>query len=372
MIFLFIIASILQLLYYWSVFSRLAWYTSPNFEESTNTIVPISVSIIICAKNEADNLQQYLPCIVEQVYPNFEVIVVNDGSTDNTSLILANFQQQYKQLKVIHITPSLRQITGKKQALAQGILAAKHDYLLLTDADCMPTSNQWLQQMAQQFSTEITVVLGYAPYLPANSFLNKCVQFETTLTAIQYLSYALLGYPYMGVGRNLAYKKSLFFESKGFQSHQQVLSGDDDLFINQVAHNKNTSINLNSKAFCYSKAASSWQEWYQQKQRHLSTGKHYQLGHQLMLGLFSLSHFLFYGMLIVGLIQQTYLIVLVFIYLLRLVSQLWLFKRILTHFRLKSLWYWIPLLDFLYCFYYLVFTPSLLLNKKIKWKYKVP
>lgn len=221
-----------QVIFWGLVFQRVAWRKTPKLPEIAS--FP-AVSVIICARNEAANLQKNLESILHQDYPNFEVLVVDDDSDDDSEAFLTELRQQYAQLEVLSIKGKVGQ--GKKNALAKGIQHAKHEWLLLTDADCMPNSKYWIKSMmlsAHKDNAEI--VLGYGPINSTSSWLNKWVQFETVYVAIQYFSFALWKMPYMGVGRNLMYKKSLFEKNSGFDRHQHLTSGDDDLFVNEVAN----------------------------------------------------------------------------------------------------------------------------------------
>jgi len=326
------------------------------------------VSVIICARNEAHHLPIHLPKILSQDYPNYEVIVVNDRSTDQSLAILQNLAQQHSHLKIINIQTTHNQLKGKKNALDQGINNATHNYLLMTDADCYPASNQWIQQMVRNFSEEKKIILGYGPYLVKNSFLNKCIQYETFQTAINYLSFATISKPYMGVGRNLAYVKSLYKKGAGFESHKELLSGDDDLFINQFASTRNTTIEISPQSFCYSIPPMSWRAWYRQKRRHLTTGSHYKREYQFYLALLSLSHFGFYVSLIALLVLGYSGTMIIIVYLFKIGIQLFYARFLSKKLNLTNILPYTPLLDFLMIVYYVIFFPYLFTCKSIPWK----
>ncbi len=257
---LFLIVGV-HLLYYFFLFIRLVFYKNP-----TNIIKKEEpVTIIICARNEIENLKKNLPAILQQDYKNYEVIVANDNSWDGTSEFLTELALQYPHLREVKYIENERYPKGKKFVLTLAIKASKNELLLLTDADCEPASNSWLRLMQQHYKPETHLVLGYSPYRRTNGMLNRFVRFETFYTALQYLSYALAKMPYMGVGRNLSYRKSLFFAYKGFASHNHLLSGDDDLFVNETANHTNTAIEINKDAFTYSESKKTWGEFWQQK-----------------------------------------------------------------------------------------------------------
>lgn len=250
-----------------------------------------SVSVIICAKNEAHNLQLHLPHILEQDYFNFEVVLVNDNSTDDTLKVMQSFKEKHSNITIVNINGS----SNKKRALTKGIEAAKNEYILLTDADCKPLSKHWIKSMSAHFSSKKDIVLGYGGYTRYKwSLLNDLIRYETVFTALQYFSFAKLGHPYMGVGRNLGYKKSVFTKNGGFQNHQHILSGDDDLFINQVATKNNIALCTDTDSFTISKPKTSFSDWFKQKRRHITTANHYTKTHKNILGLFYLSQLSFF------------------------------------------------------------------------------
>ena len=255
----------------------------------------IGVSILICAKNEAENLRQFIPKILEQDYPDFELVLINDDSKDESLDVMQQFERQDPRVKVVNVKPIDSFWNNKKYPLTLGIKAAKNDFLLLTDADCIPRSDQWIRTMSSHFSNQKTVVIGYGAYKrKKGSFLNLLIRFETLLTAIQYFAYALRGLPYMAVGRNLAYRRDEFFNVGGFQSHMHLRSGDDDLFINQVANAENTAVCTQYEGTTESIPCSNFKDWINQKRRHVSTASHYKTKHKFFLSIFYLTQLLFW------------------------------------------------------------------------------
>jgi len=254
--------------------------------------------VIICARNEATNLERFLPQVLQQDYSTglFEVIVVNDGSTDGSTTLLATLQQQYPYLKVITLpADTVKDLPGKKYALRAGIAAAQHDRLLLTDADCRPASATWLRDMT---APEAAIVLGYGAYEQQPGLLNRFICWETAHTCMQYAAYALAGKAYMGVGRNLCYNKSLLAPLEQDATFREVYrhtpSGDDDLLISAIATRSKPAICLEPSAHTISLPQSSWKAWWRQKTRHVSTGKFYPRAVKRLLGLYGLSHGLFW------------------------------------------------------------------------------
>jgi len=236
------------------------------------------ISIVICAKNEEKRLRNLIPILMEQDYPNFEVIIVDDTSWDDTLDTLQAYQVRYPNLHVVSLNEDIQRMRGKKFALTMGIKGSQHDIVLLTDADCVPSGKDWITKMTAPFGDEqVEIVLGASPLNKEKSWLNKVIRFDTSQIATSYLSAALRKMPYMGVGRNLAYRKEIFFRNSGFKSHLTLASGDDDLFINEVATKKNTHIVVDQDAFTTSDAKKTWKDWFLQKRRHLTTAPHYTL-----------------------------------------------------------------------------------------------
>ena len=365
-------ATVVQLFFWLFVFSRLAVFNQKKhlgLAESED--LPMSqqaVSVIICARNEAENLRQNLPKILEQDYPNFEVVVVNDASTDDSAAVLNELSKQYPHLKIISILEKKK--LGKKSALAKGIENASHDWLLMTDADCTPLptasgqiSKNWISGMMAGIREGKEMVLGYAPYAKRdNSLLNKFIRFETVWTATQYLSFALIGQPYMGVGRNLLYNKRLYKKVDGFIKHEDLASGDDDLFVNQVITQKNFSIILLPQTFMVSEPKTQWNSYFTQKNRHLSAGNRYMLKHKILLGLVSASHFLFFVTLFLASYVKISTMFAVANIVVRTILIWTVYAKILRKLHEKRLLWWIPLLDVLYVFFYLVFASTIILR----------
>lgn len=366
-------AAVVQLFFWLFVFSRLAFFNQKKHlgirpSDEINFKNQQAVSVIICARNEATNLRRNLPKILEQDYPNFEVVVVNDASTDDTAEVLIDFSKKYPHLKIVSILEKKK--LGKKSALAEGIKHAQHDWLLMTDADCTPlpmvsgqVSINWISGMMAGISEGKEIVLGYAPYSKRDSsLLNKFIRFEAIWTATQYLSFALIGQPYMGVGRNLLYNKKLYKQVNGFSKHEDLASGDDDLFVNQVITQKNFSIILLPQTYMVSEPKTRWNSYFTQKKRHLSAGNYYILKHQILLGLVSASHFFFFVTIIFSTYAKISTMFAVANIVVRTILIWTVYAKILRKLHEERLLWWIPLLDVLYVFFYLVFASTIILR----------
>lgn len=257
------------------------------------------VSVIVCARNEQTNLQDYLHHLLTQDYPCYEVIVVNDGSEDDTQIILERYTLQSKQLYTTFVPHDARVISSKKLALTIGVKAANYDYLLLTDADCRPSSPRWIREMMSGFAASDTeLVLGYGAYFEKPTALSSLISYDTLFIGLQYMGMAAAGHPYMGVGRNLAYKKQTFFQNSGFRGLLGERAGDDDLFVNKVSTRHNTAIVCSRDSITWSAPKTSWREWMHQKRRHLSVSHHYKASCKWRLGIEPLTRGLFYALLI--------------------------------------------------------------------------
>ncbi len=354
----------IQIFYYLFFFSRLAF-----FKNTTKDITQThAVSVIICARDEAANLAKNLPGSLVQAYSTtHEIIVVNDNSFDDSKYLLEEFERDFKHLKIVELKQEAKMIPGKKFPLSIGIKTAKYEIVLLTDADCVPSSELWIEKIQESYDDSTEIVLGYGAYHKKKGLLNRLIRWETFHTALQYLSYALAGKPYMGVGRNLSYKKVIFFRHKGFSSFNHISSGDDDLFINIAATKNNTKINISPEAFTLSDSPSNWNQWIKQKRRHYSTAKYYKPLHKFLLGLYSLSHFLFFPILITAIAFYNWQWSLL-VFFIRFIIQIIILYPSMKKLNEKDLFPFFILLDLWMFFYYFIFSITLILKPRTSWK----
>ncbi len=359
----FAFALLIQLWYYLGFFSRLAFYKRKELPVNTPP-----ASIVICARNEDDNLAEFLPHVFAQDYPEFEVVVVNDCSCDNTSDYLKEFAKKHSNLKIVTIKEDDTYSHGKKVALMMGIKGATHEHMLLTDADCKPNSKDWLRSMMQHFTTETEIVLGYGAYEKQKGFLNKIIRYDTFMIALQFLSFALARKTYMGTGRNLAYKKSLFFKMKGFASHYHIESGDDDLFVNEAATKQNSKIEVSVATHTISRVKKTFGSWFRQKRRHVTTFKFYNGGSKFRLVMMSMSQYLYFVAFIAILILQFQPIIVLSLFALRLLIQMIIFNKSMKQLAEKDLLLLAPFIEVIVLFIYPMITISNMFLKKNKWK----
>ncbi len=359
----FCIIAFIQLFYYLFFFSRLAFYK----KKESNVSQTHPVSVIICARDEAVNIARNLPgALVQKYSTTHEIIVVNDNSYDETKYILQELNKEFKHMKLVELTQEAQFIPGKKFPLSVGIKTARHEIVLLTDADCVPASEFWIDKMQAGFDEDIDIVLGYGPLKKKKGFFNKVVRWETFHTALQYLSYAQSGLTYMGVGRNLSYKKTIFFKNKGFSAHNHVPGGDDDLFINKVSTKTNTAIVIDPDAFTLSEPATSWKHWTRQKTRHYTTSKYYKRIHKFLLGLYAFSQFIYYPLFILALLFFDWQWVLG-VFLLRFIIQGVIFYKATDKLNEKDLFPWFLFFDISMFFYYIFFARTLVKKPGNQW-----
>jgi glycosyltransferase involved in cell wall biosynthesis len=364
LLYTFVVAVVIQVIYFLFFFGKFAF-----LKELKKVPHSFPISVLICAKNEAENLKKFLPSVLEQDYSNFQIVLINDASYDDTFEVMEEFAHKHSNIKLVNVVNNEAFWANKKYALTLGIKAAKHNHLLFTDADCKPLSKHWITEMSACFTEEKSIVLGYGSYSKIKkSFLNKVIRFETLLTAIQYFSFAKLGIPYMGVGRNLAYKKEAFFNANGFMSHMYIRSGDDDLFINQIATPQNTEICFSEDSFTESTPKTTFKDWLIQKRRHITTAKHYKGKHKFLLALFYVSQFHFWTLaiaLLIPLFQWEIVVILIFI---RNLVQFIVFNKASQKLNETDLLIYIPILElFLIAFQLSIFINNLI-SKPKHWK----
>lgn len=354
--------NLIQIYFHWKYFIGLVKYCP---SANKNTYEP-GISIVVAARNEAHRLPKLVSSLLRQEYGKFDIIIVNDRSKDSSQSILEDLASQNAKLKVIQVTELPTGWNGKKNALKAGIEASRYDLILLTDADCLPKSDQWICKMANSFTEKTEIVLGFSPYKNEPGFLNQFIQYETLLTGVQYLSFSLKKQGYMGVGRNLAYRKNLF-DSNGFSGYEHKTGGDDDLFVNKHAKGDNIRIQISEAAQTISFPKHSWLAYFRQKLRHLSAGVNYRKKDQTRLGAFALSTLLGWIMLFWAVFTGFNIVILLVIFSIRSLSFYIIFTRSGRKLDVKMAYWALPLLDLCYNLYYPIVGLIALMAKKVKW-----
>jgi cellulose synthase/poly-beta-1,6-N-acetylglucosamine synthase-like glycosyltransferase len=290
------VVACLHQVYFYLRYIRKGSKITPSTPSDSSDLPPVSV--IVCARNENENLTDYLTTLLSQDYPCFEVIVVDDSSEDGTDLLLERWSRQFTNLYHTFVPRGARVLSSKKLALTIGLKAAHYEHILLTDADCRPESRYWIREMANGFTNNTEIVLGFSPYFERKGLLNRLIGYDTLFNGLQYMGMARSGHPYMGVGRNLAYKRSTFFNTGGFKGLLSNRAGDDDLFVNRVATKRNTTVVVNKNSLMWSVPKITWHEWFHQKRRHLSVSPQYSASSKIRLVLEPISRGLLYASVI--------------------------------------------------------------------------
>lgn len=379
-----IICAAVQLFYSWYFFSRIRHDAPPKrcagSKNSSLRRAEVDISVIICAKNEAENLRENLTDVLEQEFHDgaghtrYEVIVVNDASTDETAQVLNSFKARYAHLVILNIDPRERRVyPGKKFALSRGVEAAKFPFVLMTDADCRPTSLHWIHRLAYPFTQGRQIVAGYSPYRRRPGLLNRFIRFETVHTFLQYATYCRAGNPYMAVGRNLACAKALLIQAEARPQWKATASGDDDMLVQLCATKSNMTVVQDRESFTVSEAKRTLSEWMAQKRRHLSVGKFYTSRTQMIVGLYALTHTGLWASVLIWIFvyERTNPLQLGILFILLFVlsrATIWnSFNRACDR-QSKDLRIAWPLLDFCWMLYNLFFAPYILWKNKQTWK----
>ncbi len=346
----YVLCVITQSFYAFYFYLRLALFKESLIENFNEP-----VSIIICAKDELKNLSKNLESFLNQDYKKYEIVVVDDQSQDGTKFLLKDLKKKYSHLKIVLIEEHVNSRIGKKFALTMGIKSAKYDYVLLSDADCIPASKYWISNMTSLFHKK-DIVLGISPFKKRKGLLNRLIRFDEFITMLNYLSFSLSNITYMGVGRNLGYKKSLFFQVKGFASHIHISSGDDDLFIQEVANRDNVAICINKDSDVITDSKENLNDWFYQRKRHRSTFKHYKSKHKFLLSLNPISNLFFWILSILLFILHKDYILITLLFSFKLLLYYFIFYKSMKKLRVLDLLLIYPIMEFFHLFLQLFFV----------------
>lgn len=304
---------IIQAVYYFYLYNRILGQSKAMKQNGIHyTKEQQPVSVVISVRDDSEQLQQCLTSILEQEYPLFEVIVINDGNNDESEEIILPLENKYNNLYHSFVPNTSRYLSRKKLAITIGVKAAKYDWIVVTEPNCMPTSNQWLKTMARNFTSRTEIVLGYSNYLPDNSWLNRSISFDNLFQSMRYLGYAIAGKPYMGMGRNMAYRKELFYQQKGFSAHLNLQRGDDDLFINQIANKENTRVEISPEAIVQTTNIETAKNWHSDKIGYAGTAPLLKGNQRQLLGFETTTRLLFHvcwiSAIVLGIINGHWLV----------------------------------------------------------------
>ncbi|MCQ2305067.1 MAG: glycosyltransferase [Bacteroidales bacterium] len=364
------ITFIIQIIYHWCVFSKLAFYKKKDKTKSDDQLEPVSV--VVCARDAYEYLQDLVPVLLTQDYPDYEIVIVNDCSEDETDEWLKDIERREPKIKPVQLRQHLNFFNGKKFPLSMGIKSAKNDLIVLTDVNCLPTNSQWLRSVVHSYGNNTEVVIGYSPYMNKKGVFNQIMRFDAVQYAMQYLSAALNKHPYMGIGTNLSYRKELFYRYKGFTSHYTTSVGDDDLFISQVAKGKNTEVLIDAENAILTTPPHKFGMWAHIKSSRYSTIPQYDVKAKASSALFTWSHFLFYASFIALMLLKPafalsigavyYIPILVFFFLLRYGSQMIIYHGATKRLGEKGLLPGLIVYDLIFAF----LTPILRLMGRMK------
>lgn len=370
---IFLIAVGVQIFYILIIFGRMSFFYKKKIKDPLSN--PEGVTVIIAAHNEKEHLKKLIPAVCEQDYPNFDVMVINDRSWDGTRGLLEEMMSQYPKLRTVTVEYTPDHVTAKKYALTLGIKVAKNDVLLLTDADCIPKSKKWIELMTAPVRNEgKTFSLGFSQYNYGKGLLNQWIQFETLWTGLQFLAFAIWKSPFMGIGRNLCYRRSFFMEKKAFKGLWQINGGDDDLFVNQYANGKNTAVVISPESITLSTPKTSWKSYFIQKKRHFHAGKYYQTGDKLKIGIYSFTHLIFwvtgiYLLILLGLEQNwEHFSVILGIIIVRSILLTSVFTSARKKLEGKTKVFWTGFFDLMYLGYFWILGALGYQSKKVRWK----
>lgn len=286
---------LLLLLYYFALYGRFV-FRKEKKPAPVEDLPPVSV--VLAARDESHLLIKSLPVLLSQDYPNYEVVLVNDNSIDETSDLVKEFKNTYPNIHYVDMTSSISNIRGKKFPLAIGIKAAKNEVVVLTDASSIPSSPYWLQHIAGRFTRKTRVVFGGVSVIRKSGFINALMRFDAVRNIITSFSYTLAGMPVMANGRNLAYTRTLFLKNKElFMAQPRMPYGDDDIFMNKVAATATCDVEPDSDALI-SQTGLTPSRWFQQKKASFVTRSYYTTGSRILLKAYNFLSFLFYAALV--------------------------------------------------------------------------
>ena len=257
------------------------------------------ISVIVTSKNNSEELEKNLPFILNQDYSNFEVIVVNSGSTDETDMVLRAAEQKYPRLYHTHVPHDADRLNEKKLALTLGIKAAKNEILLFTEAYCRPCTTQWIKEYGKEFAQGREIVLGYSRLILGKKVkMRRFILFDNLIHHLKFISMAIARKPFMGIGWNMAYKKELFFQNRGFSHILNREGGEDDLFINRIAPGKRTGVVLSPESMTETHGIDNFSTWRTLKSKYLYSKQFYDGFAVHLFGLETFTKYSFYTALI--------------------------------------------------------------------------
>lgn len=360
MILIFAISLVLNLSIYF-----VTYFTWKKIQENKFSDFEQGISVIIASHNDLLVLKNVLQDLFNQKYQKFEIIIVNDRSNDGTFEYLEKIK--HNNLKIITINQIKNELSPKKSALTKGIQSAKYENLAFTDADCRMSEN-WLKSINNAFANEAELVLGIGNYEGKSGLLNGFIQYETFTTMLYFFTTAKLKIPHMALGRNIAYKKSLWEKVNGFSSHQRVLSGDDDLFVNSLPKNTKIALIYEKKSQTSSKPPENFRNWFKQKTRHVSAGKSYSLRSKIIISTIQIGEITFFLSFVILLtFNPAKIWQLATLYIFKQIVKIFVYKSVSNKIQGRISAFYLILFEVLYILYNLLIVPYSFFIKP-KWK----
>ncbi|GHU65278.1 glycosyl transferase family 2 [Bacteroidia bacterium] len=364
------------MLYYWVVLAKPYRYLQSDAKEQTGfPSEQPPVSVVVCVRKKCHNFNRFLSALLEQDYPEFEVIIVSDGISDSNKEILASFQNEYKNLYTTYIPEDTRNVSRKKLGLTLGIKAAKYDYLLFTEADGYVRTNQWISAMTRHFDGKKSIVLGFSAIVNSpKHFLSRYIAFDYFFSNLQMLASALFKRPYAGDGRSLAYEKRHFTEQKGFVRHRVLKRGEDDLFINDIATRKNTAVELSAESVVFTEFGR-FEDWKRMKSDRAITQSYYKRGSLTLQRLEFFSRLVFLICTVACFfVPYSYPFVILpgiaaLLYIIRFLSELYVTSVTTAELQLKTFYFLLPVFDLIQIYMNLYFYLYRIFNKKENYTY---
>jgi len=354
----FLVALLLQLVYIWVVFGKTAFYKKKKQPDGKRE----PVSVIVCSRDSLHYLTELIPVLIDQDYPDYEVVIVNNCSTDETQMFLDDLERIEPRVKVVQLRQQLNFFHGKKFPLSMGIKSAQNDLLVFTDPECIPDGNGWLSSVVDSYEKNTEIAIGYCYRKPKKGLADKVMRFIELIDGLNYMSFALMGHPYSADGKCLSYRKTLFYKAKGFTSHYTVSAGDDSLFVNDNAKKGNTTVVIDPDNAIASEPIN-FRTWFLQRSFKSSAIPHYGFLTKLLLSVYPLTQVLFFASFIallclkpsfeVAALPVLYIPVLVVLFLLRFVSQTIVLQRASKQLKVQRLAPWFFIGDIAY----LLFNP---------------
>ena len=293
------VVTLIQLVYYYIIYGRFAFHR----KKSALGFRDIPVSVVVVVRDDAAQLLQTLPQLLEQQYSFFEIVIVNDRSRDEYSLqAIQEYKERYPNIKIVDLSTAVSTSRGKKMAISMGIKCASYDHILLTSPNCTPTSKQWLSLMAENFQFQKKIVLGYSTFTKKRSPYNHFLHFDNLVNAMIYFSHALLHSTYRGDIHNVAFVRQLFYQQKGFISYNHLLYGEEDIFIHRASNPNNTAVEFSPDAVTVQQHVPQYRHWRLHKISLCFTRKYNSFKNRCLIGLYELTNLLFYVMLAVSIV----------------------------------------------------------------------